>query len=416
MAIVHEVPEKRSWLARMLTTDFCPWANRFVYWLKEPIGWFVVATAVSCIIGLYFSPVGWSLAASLTAIMCAGILWPLVAIHAVRLDLAPGTEKVHEDAPCRMVVSARNRLPIPVWGLAVEGYLQSDCQLDNADAAEALSAPLPTVGLASVPAISEAEYSIDVHPTLRGVYPKQTPSVACSFPFGIWTARRKIDSVSSLMVWPRIFSSPGLARFSDRVAADLGIGKRGGRDGDMNGVREYRRGDLAKHVHWVASARMNALMITERSAPESAAIDIRLDTRIGSLGSEELSRRIRIAASIAESLHKQEIPLRVHLNHCVIRVDSHRLTVGKAAFRKTLDHMACIALEGTTGSEFRSKTSVASIEIVGDELGTVVNVCNPAAARRLGNGVREWRVDAIQDLAIAMQEFWTEVGHGKTAA
>ncbi len=416
MAIAHEVPKKQSWLAKILTTDFCPWANRFVYWLKEPIGWFVVATAISCIIGLYFSPVGWSLAASLTAIMCIGMIWPLIAIHAAKMELAPGTDKVHEDAPCRMVVRARNRLPIPLWGLAVEGYLESDYRADRSNENEESLTPLPTVGLASVPAMSQAEYGINIHPELRGRYPKQVPSIACSFPFGIWTARRKIDAVSTLVVWPRVYASPGLARFSDQVATDLGIGKRSGRDGDMNGVREYRRGDSAKHVHWVASARTNALMITERSAPETAAIDIRLDTSLGSAGVEELSRRIRIAASIAESLHKQDLPLRVHLDQNVIRIDSHRTTMGKAAFRSMLDQMAFVALGGTTGSEFRCKTSVASIEITGDRLGTIVNVCNPTASRRLGSGVREWRVDTKQDLAIAMQDFWTEVGHGKVAA
>ena len=47
MAMVHDVPEGKNWAARLLTTDFCPWANRFVFWLKEPVGWFVLATAIS---------------------------------------------------------------------------------------------------------------------------------------------------------------------------------------------------------------------------------------------------------------------------------------------------------------------------------------------------------------------------------
>ncbi len=58
MAIVHAAPDEQGWLSRLMTTDFFPWANRFVYWLKEPIGWFALATAISVMIGLYFSPIG----------------------------------------------------------------------------------------------------------------------------------------------------------------------------------------------------------------------------------------------------------------------------------------------------------------------------------------------------------------------
>ena len=32
-------------LTGVLNHDFCPWANRYVYWLKQPIGWFVLAAA-----------------------------------------------------------------------------------------------------------------------------------------------------------------------------------------------------------------------------------------------------------------------------------------------------------------------------------------------------------------------------------
>jgi len=41
-----------SSLSRVLHTDFCPWANRFVYWPKEPVGWFLVAIAVILLSGL----------------------------------------------------------------------------------------------------------------------------------------------------------------------------------------------------------------------------------------------------------------------------------------------------------------------------------------------------------------------------
>src|SRR6056297_1563667 len=130
MSDVIDATSRRPVWQDLLTTDFCPWANRFVYWLKEPIGWFVLATAISVTIGLYLSPIGWTLAASLSAIMVVGMVWPLVAVHVTTCQLRPEVDGVHEGESCRMIVSVRNRIPLPVWGLAVEGYL--DCAGDQA--------------------------------------------------------------------------------------------------------------------------------------------------------------------------------------------------------------------------------------------------------------------------------------------
>jgi uncharacterized protein (DUF58 family) len=199
MSAAYTLPKGKSWLSRILTTDFCPWANRFVYWLKEPVGWFALATLISVLIGLYLSPIGWTLAASLTAIMVTGIAWPWIAVRVTQCGLQPGMEAVHEDTACRMVVSVRNRIPIPVWGLAIEGYLDS----------QASDVAKPTVGLACVPPLCCADYSVNVTPSLRGHYPITKPQVTCSFPFGIWTARRELVELKSLTVWPKIYPVVG---------------------------------------------------------------------------------------------------------------------------------------------------------------------------------------------------------------
>ncbi|MEZ6097099.1 MAG: hypothetical protein R3C03_23230 [Pirellulaceae bacterium] len=42
-------------LLKLLQTDFCPSWNRYVYWLKQPIGWFVIAAIVGLLIALFLS-------------------------------------------------------------------------------------------------------------------------------------------------------------------------------------------------------------------------------------------------------------------------------------------------------------------------------------------------------------------------
>ena len=118
---------------------------------------------------------------------------PLIAVFSTTVKLRAELVAVHEQASCGLIVGVRNWLPIPVWGLKVEGYLD---QVSDEDA-------LPTVALASVPGRSLADYRIQVAPSLRGKYPVETPNVACSFPLctldGSPTAQgsRAVDGVAA---------------------------------------------------------------------------------------------------------------------------------------------------------------------------------------------------------------------------
>ena len=405
MAIAHDVPRPQGWLSRLMTTDFCPWANCLFYWLKEPIGWFVLATATSAVIGTCFSPIGWTLAASLTAIMVVGMAWPLVAIHVTTCSLQPETDCIHEDDMCRMVVSVRNRVPVPVWGLVVEGYLDvgEDTACDNA---------VPTVGLACVPPLCVSNYGITLSPSLRGHYPVQTPQVACSFPFGIWTARRKMTTTKSLTVWPKVFPVNGTCPFIGETNAEHGEGNRGGRSGDFVGVRAYRRGDSAKHINWVASARVDSLVVTERGGPQCVELEVLVDTtRLGTR--EQLADRIRVAASVLINLHQANVPIRV-----TIGSQRLRLTSGSAGRRQILDAMADVPIDGNSDSILRTTTNKhAVIQFTTDDRGhAIVRMIDPRGGRRAGGHLTTKRLRSGKALVDQVLAFWTEVRDADVAA
>ncbi len=421
MAIAHAAPEVHSRWSRMMTTDFCPWANRFVYWLKEPVGWFALATAVSVMMGLYFSPIGWTLAASLSAIMVTGMAWPWVAVRVTDCSLHPETTAVHEDTPCQMVMSVRNRIPIPVWGLVIEGYL--DC--------DAIGETKPTVGLACVPPLCIADYRVDVTPLMRGHYPVTEPHVACSFPFGIWTARRPMRHIQSLTVWPKLFPIEGLLPIVGQTNADQGEGSRGGRSGDFVGVRAFRRGDSAKHVNWIASARSDSLIVTERGGPQSVTLDVFIDTDLHGNGGprsrgllareslprvvpdrESLARRIRVAASVLASLHQSRIASRVYVGD---RRLSYKLDA--RGRRQMLDTLASVPVDGEPCERNQPIGSHASVTISGATGGDVViRIANPMGGRRAGGAVRQIVIAADADLAIAIATLWKEVRDADVAA
>lgn len=417
MAIAHEASKPAGWLSTLMTTDFCPWANRFVYWLKEPIGWFVLATAVSVIVGLYLNPIGWTLAASLTAIMLVGMAWPLLAIHVTACQLRPETDCIHEDDCCRMIVSVRNRVPIPVWGLAIEGYLDSG-HPSNADSESAHDDALPTVGLACVPPLCISDFGITTRPSLRGRYPMQTPQVSCSFPFGIWTARRKLTTTSPLVVWPKLFSISGTCPIVGGTHARHGEGNRGGRSGDFTGARAYRQGDSARHINWVASARVDSLIVTERSDPQCVTLNVSVDARHCGTR-EQLADRIRIAASVLVNLHQANVPMRITVGGQLLRITPEKTGRSKGR-QQILDAMTDIPVDGIEHPFQQNgiaNAGQASIEFTSDSDGhTIVRVIDPRSGRRSGGGLTTKQIRSGERLADRLRQFWMEVRDGGIAA
>jgi hypothetical protein len=159
MAIVREVPSVPSRLSSLLTTDFCPWANRFVYWLKEPVGWFVLAALASILVGAFLSPVGWTLAAGLASVLAFGIGFPWLATRCVWCRVHPVHGELHEREVSYLQLSIRNYLPLPIMGLMVEGYLTASFAKDET---LGLLLDMPEAALERIPAFSTATYRLTI--------------------------------------------------------------------------------------------------------------------------------------------------------------------------------------------------------------------------------------------------------------
>lgn len=296
--------------------DFCPWANRYVYWLKEPVGWFVLALVASLLVGAFLSPLGWSVAAGLATVIALGLGFPWLATRCVRCQLRPVDWELQERQDSYLSFSVANFLPLPITGLRVEGYL-SNPEEDGVG----LQGPADCV-LALVPAFSCATYRLPLRPEYRGCYPISKPQITCSFPFGIWTARRVVEDVRPVLVRP--MHIPILSDV-ERVGskwAEHGPGNRPSAHGDFQGVREFRDGDSLKSIHWAQSARNDRLVVCERGGPQQQTIELQLSTA-RSLGTvscarENLAWRVRVAASLSELLCARHIPFRLWIDEQLI--------------------------------------------------------------------------------------------------
>lgn len=298
-------------LAELSTHDFCPWANRYVYWLKEPVGWFVLATIISVMVGAFLSPLGWTMAAGLFSLLLLGLGFPWLATRTVSCELTPTQRELHEGDQAFLELQVRNRLPLPVAGLSIEGYLSQPVGGNGA----LDETPVADVRLARVPALSRATFRLPIRPEYRGRYPIVRPRMACAFPFGIWTARREIQLVRSVTVWPLLIPISSEFEVAGAQMAEVGCGSRPTTHGDFFGVRGFRRGDTLKSIHWVQSAKLDSLVVCERGGPQQQPVEVRLSTTRG-LGAapqarENLAWRVRIAASLVDMLNARHLPVRL---------------------------------------------------------------------------------------------------------
>lgn len=346
MSVVYQ--QRRTLVDRLSAlghTDFCPWANRYVYWLKQPIGWFAIAGLLSLLVGAFVNPNGWILMSVIVVIMAVGIIWPWFAVRAVVAELEPSVDCVYEGDEVELIVRMRNRWLMPQFGISIDGFLDRPSEDEL---------PMPSVALSCVPAMSQATYHLAVTPELRGHYPLRAPTIACAFPFGIWTARRELKNVTPMTVWPKVFPVLDEIDFGGNDAADAGEGTRSGQVGEPLGVRDFRRGDRLKSVHWVHTARTGRLVVCERGGPQRQEIELCLDPRCGrcsggigndcqesSVTKQFLSQRIRLVASVALQLHARH-------THLVLQIgeSKHRISCNARGQRQILDLLAAIPHEG----------------------------------------------------------------------
>ncbi|MCH1493997.1 MAG: DUF58 domain-containing protein [Rubripirellula sp.] len=401
---VHAGPSDAAWSTRLLMTDFCPWANRFVYWLKEPVGWFILAFLVSLIVGQYVSPVGWVIAASLSCLIMVGMLWPAIAVRGVHCSLSSTNQHCHEDAACHLRLFVRNRLPLPIWGLAVEGYL------DRTSIPQ--ESKIPTVALAFVKAKATSTYCFTVRPELRGRYPDGDVAITCSFPFGIWTATKTIKEISSLIVWPKVFPITGGKAFVSCHDSETGEGERAGRFEASLGIREYQHGDSLRDVNWRATAKTGEIMVTQRSGPRCESVELFVDIS-GVPNQDALSDRVRVAASIAANLHESPHSLVLQLGRQRIRVRR-----GVDGLAQMMNAFALIGLDGVDESELPSRsTAVTNITVSSNHQGSVsVFVSEPNAQSRSPRHQAHRVIDRAGSLASPLKSLWSEVRDGNLVA
>jgi len=141
----------------------------------------------------------------------------------------------------------------------------------------------------------------------RGVYRFGSCRVVSSFPFGLVQAGRNLRVESELVVYPLYYELAGalfpfLKTYSGMTAAP---GARPGEGPSFFGLREYRRGDPIRKIHWPTTVRARTVMVKEFEEDMHSSVTLLLDTdRLGvrplsGAAATNLETAIRVVATLA---------------------------------------------------------------------------------------------------------------------
>ena len=282
--------------------DFCPNMNRYVYWLKKPIGWVVSGAIFSLLVGLLIGPQGYVLMWSFIALLVIGVAWPWLSMKGLSCKLFFEESRSEEDNDVHVILEITNRLPLPTFGLMLTGQFLQEGNSDDDQVA---------VSLRQVSAWSVCRFDWVVEPRRRGELPSQIPIISTGFPFGLYQIEKPVEVHGKTIVWPACQQLDGIPPLDgSQFNVDGTASDRAGTDGETIGVREYRHGDSIRNIHWNHTARCCRLIVKEKQSltqmPVRIVVDLNACNHHGVGGQSTFEWAIRIAATVCKQLHQHQ--------------------------------------------------------------------------------------------------------------
>jgi uncharacterized protein (DUF58 family) len=169
-----------------------------------------------------------------------------------------------------------------------------------ANVKEAEVPPLPPNG--------EAEVRVEIFPLRRGVLQLTGAALARSDPLGLFRAFSKIAAPQTALILPKRYplppvALPGAMRYQEGGVA---LAANVGRSEEFVALREYRRGDPLRHIHWRSWAKTGKPIVKEFEDEFFVRHALVLDTFDGEPNSEVLEEAVSVAASFACTVLTQE--------------------------------------------------------------------------------------------------------------
>jgi uncharacterized protein (DUF58 family) len=174
---------------------------------------------------------------------------------------------------------------------------------------------LPERRLFQTPPVKRSETRKIQEPVLfasRGLYELGPAELRTTDSFGLLRFKRRFGERTEIVVYPEVFELVGFPlRGRSR---DMGARGSFAQQGDeFSGLREYRRGDDRRHIHWKSVARTGELIVKEfaQNAPQRHTVVLDLHCR--GIGAPEIEVEDAVSAtgSVLWHLAREGLPSRL---------------------------------------------------------------------------------------------------------
>lgn len=289
----------------------------------------------------------WVIPALLSATLITGFAWPRWLVKQLTVSRS-GPERAEEGETIHFRIEVENQGFLPRFMVEIVDHLPFVGESDPSATSR------KTLGMvAHLPGSRRQHFSVPVVCEQRGYYRLGPVGLASSFPLGLTEARAtQNDGVQTLTIYPELFQIIALPLKGAPSQIHRGgyVLPEGAGAAEFSGLREYRRGDNPRHIHWPTTARLNELMVREYEPLASACIYLLLDqaaeSNLGVGRESTFEYAVRIAASIGRTAASNNIRIRQAGNgKRTLRGISG---TGDLHFQGMLDELAVVASDGVT--------------------------------------------------------------------
>jgi len=181
----------------------------------------------------------------------------------------------------------------------------------------------------------------------RGVYELGPAEVKIVDPFGLLAFARRFEKRTEVVVYPKVHELRGFPLLGGNVEAGT-RGSRGRRGEEFANLREYRRGDDRRHIHWKSLARTGELFVKEFSLQAPRRHTVALDLRREGLRTQdnEIEDAVSAAASALTHLAGEDLPFRL-LNTGSSGVDTG-FGSDEGSYWEAMRHLATARADGVS--------------------------------------------------------------------
>lgn len=164
------------------------------------------------------------------------------------------------------------------------------------------------VELPAIPPQQEGEVQVELTPVRRGLVQFAGVTFARPDPLGIYRALRSQALPQSLLILPHRYEIPPIALpgFMQYQQGGVALASHIGQSEEFVALREYRRGDPPRHIHWRSWAKVGKPIVKEYEDEFFVRHALILDTFTARPYSDAFEEAVSVAASFACTVLTQE--------------------------------------------------------------------------------------------------------------